>query len=391
MTKLADLTTTRVGGPAEHIITAETREELIEQACALWDSREDWLLLGGGSNTIVSDAGYPGTVLLVRTHGIEVLESDSTGQEGVAQEIPGKVRIRVQAGHNWDDLVAESVQRGWAGIEALSGIPGLVGAAPVQNIGAYGQELAEVLHSIEFLDAATYEPRRMLASELELGYRDSVIKQGLEGVVLSVDLLLSDAAVLMSQSSEVPRPLSEPIRFPQLAKALGVDLGKRVPLAVVRDAVLALRASKGMVLDESDYDTWSSGSFFVNPIVSERFARGLPADAPRFPVGDSEPAPAITTLEELNAGVPMRLAEPAREQQVKLSAAWLIERAGVPRGYRLPGSGAAVSTKHTLAITNRGAASAADVAELARFIVQRVQQEFGVLLAPEPNLYGLEL
>lgn len=378
---LSALTTMRVGGPAEEFVTAHTREELVEAAVSLWQRSHDWLLLGGGSNTVVSDEGYPGPVLLVRTSGVTRVDDPEAA--------PGTVRLRVEAGHDWDALVAESVERGWAGIEGLSGIPGLVGAAPVQNIGAYGQELSDVLHSIEFLDALTYEPRRMLASELELGYRDSAIKQGLEGVVLSIDIVLADAAVLAGESG--PEPLSEPIRFAQLATALGVEQGVRVPLRTVRETVLRLRAAKGMVLDESDYDTWSAGSFFTNPIVTERFARSLPQEAPRFPVADPEQAPAITTLEELEAGLPLRIPAPARERRVKLSAAWLIEHSGVPKGYRLPGSGAAVSTKHTLAITNRGAASAADVGELARFIVQRVQQEFGLVLVPEPNLYGIEV
>ncbi|MGO3148233.1 MAG: UDP-N-acetylmuramate dehydrogenase [Leucobacter sp.] len=373
----------RVGGPAERIVTAHTRDELIELAIELWDTREDWLLLGGGSNTVVADEGYPGAVLLVRTSGIERITDTELA--------PGSVRLRVQAGHDWDALVAECVDRGWAGIEALSGIPGLAGAAPIQNIGAYGQELSDVLHSIEFLSASDYEVHRMSAAELQLGYRDSVIKQGLDGVVLSIDLVLSDAAVLASAHSDGPVAISGRIRFPQLAAALGVDLGKRVPLSVARDAVLALRASKGMVLDEADHDSWSAGSFFTNPIVSERFSRGLPADAPRFPMGKREVPPAVMTLAELEAGYPLETPETPQEPRVKLSAAWLIEHADVPKGFRLPGSGAAVSSKHTLAITNRGAASADDVGELARFIVQRVQQEFGLLLAPEPNLYGIEL
>ena len=376
VTPLSSLTTMRVGGPAEELLVAETRDELIERAIELWERHDDWLLLGGGSNTVVADEGFPGPVLLVRTAGIEVVAD-------AAQE-PGRVRIRVQAGHDWDALVAECVARGWAGIEGLSGIPGLAGAAPVQNIGAYGQELSDVLHSIEFLDAASFEPRRIAAADLELAYRDSVIKQGLEGVVLSIDLDLTDAAA----GGEA---LSEPIRFPQLAGALGVELGERVALDVVRDTVVRLRASKGMVLDEGDYDTWSAGSFFTNPIVTDRFARSLPHDAPRFPVQQGAPKPAVTTFAELEAGQPLRLPQFAEERRVKLSAAWLIEHSGVPKGYRLPGSGASVSTKHTLALTNRGAASAADIGELARFIVQRVQQEFGLVLVPEPNLYGIEI
>lgn len=392
-TPLAELTTMRVGGPADRILVARDGQELAALATELWGGDEPWLLLGGGSNTVVSDEGFPGAVLLVRSGGFEVVDDP--------EQPAGRVRVRVQAGHDWDELVAACVERGWSGIEALSGIPGLAGAAPVQNIGAYGQELSDVLHSIEFLDRERGEVRRMTADELELGYRDSVIKRGLQGVVLSIDLLLSEGSAQASgvgrhaapetASGEPGAPLSEPVRYAQLASALGVELGERVPIRELRDSVLRLRASKGMVLDPEDHDSWSAGSFFTNPIVTERFARTLPENAPRFPLGDDEPAPAVTTFEELAAGVPMRVPPPAPERRIKLSAAWLIENAGVPRGFRLPGSGAAISSKHTLAITNRGGATAAQVAELGRFVVQRVQQEFGVILAPEPNLYGLEL
>ena len=393
-TPLSQLTTMRVGGPAERILIARSGDELVRCATELWHGDEPWLLLGGGSNTVMNDEGFPGAVLLVRSTGMEVVDDPEPPE--------GRVRLRVQAGHDWDAFVAACVERGWSGVEALSGIPGLAGAAPVQNIGAYGQELSDVLHSIEFLDRESGEVRRLAAEQLQLGYRDSAIKRGLEGVVLSIDLLLSagvavePAAPAGRHAAPIEAPaagdaLSEPVRYAQLAAALGVETGDRVPVRQLRDAVLRLRASKGMVLDPDDHDTWSAGSFFTNPIVTERFARTLPENAPRFPVGDDEPAPAVTTLEELAAGVPMRFPQPAPERRIKLSAAWLIENSGVPRGFRLPGSGAAISSKHTLAITNRGGATAAQVAELARFVVQRVQQEFGVILAPEPNLYGLEL
>lgn len=376
MTDLAELTTMRVGGPAERVLTARDAEELARLARELWAEGEDWLLLGSGSNTVVSDEGFPGAVLLVRSEGIERVPDPGLPET--------RVRLRVQAGHDWDALVAACVERGWSGIEALSGIPGRAGAAPVQNIGAYGAELGDVLHSIEFLDAERDEVLRLPAAELELGYRQSSIKAGREGVVLSIDLVL-DA------HPERENPLSAPVAYGQLADALGITIGQRVSLRELRRTVLRLRASKGMVLDEADHDTWSAGSFFTNPIVSEHFARHLPASAPRFPVDGEDPAPAVTSLEELMAGVPLRLPEPAGPRRVKLSAAWLIEQAGVPKGFRLPGSGAAISSKHTLAIVNRGAASAADVAELARYVVQRVQSEFGVVLVPEPNLYGLEI
>jgi UDP-N-acetylmuramate dehydrogenase len=359
-TPLSQLTTMRVGGPAERILVARSGDELVRCATELWHGDEPWLLLGGGSNTVMNDEGFPGAVLLVRSTGMEVVDDP--------EQPEGRVRLRVQAGHDWDALVAACVERGWSGVEALSGIPGLAGAAPVQNIGAYGQELSDVLHSIEFLDRESGEVRRLVEPAAPAGRHAAPIEAPAAG----------DA-------------LSEPVRYAQLAAALGVETGDRVPVRQLRDAVLRLRASKGMVLDPDDHDTWSAGSFFTNPIVTERFARTFPENAPRFPVGDDEPAPAVTTLEELAAGVPMRFPQPAPERRIKLSAAWLIENSGVPRGFRLPGSGAAISSKHTLAITNRGGATAAQVAELARFVVQRVQQEFGVILAPEPNLYGLEL
>lgn len=416
VTSLAELTTMRVGGGFERLLVAETAAELAEHAAALWDSGEDWLLLGGGSNTLVSDAGYPGTVLLVRNTGIEVVP-DAT--------LPaGKVRVRVQAGHDWDELVAWSVQQGYAGIEMLSGIPGLAGAAPVQNIGAYGGEVAQVLSSVTWYDRDWGQVREVAAADLHLSYRDSILKQGYEAVILSLDLVLQD-------NSAQPEPQSQPVVFPQLAKALEVRLGATVPLTAVRRAVLQVRARKGMVLNEADHNSWSCGSFFTNPIVTEKFARTLPADAPRFAVQQQRESDLVTTFEELAAGEELRLqgfggadaagfggaadagadadygaaapgavagadagavwAEPRQEPQVKLSAAWLIEHAGVRRGFRLPGSGAAVSDFHTLAITNRGGASAADVAELARYIVSMVQTEFGVILVPEPNIYGLEV
>lgn len=392
---LAALTTMRVGGPAERTLTAHTSEELASVAAELWAHDEPWLLIGGGSNTVVSDEGFPGTIVLARNTGIDAINDTDLA--------PGQVRLRVQAGHNWDELVAATVDRGLAGIEALSGIPGLAGAAPVQNIGAYGCELSDVLHSIEFLERGDSSPRRMSAAELDLGYRDSVIKQGLEGVVLSIDLVLTDrepargahrAATQGTDPDQIEAVA--PVRYAQLAAALGVELGAPVPIQEIRAAVLRLRASKGMVLDEADHDTWSAGSFFTNPIVNASFASGLPENAPKFALQAPEPAPGITSFEELAAGMPLRrpqidVAAQRAEKQVKLSAAWLIEHAGVPRGFRLPGSGAAISSKHTLALTNQGGATAAQVAELARFVVQRVQQEFGVILVPEPRLYGLEV
>ncbi|WP_260855779.1 UDP-N-acetylmuramate dehydrogenase [Curtobacterium sp. 9128] len=333
---LADLTTLRVGGPAARLLVADTTEDLVAYVQDAW-ADDDWLVVGGGSNLLVADAGFDGTVVVVRTRGVE---HDVTA-DGVT--------VRVAAGEPWDAFVATTVEHGWTGLEALSGIPGTVGASPVQNIGAYGVELSDVLTRAEFLDAATGERAWLDAAELALGYRTSTLKHGRRGVVLTVEFALgtdTDGGV--------------PVRYPQLAGSLGVELGARVAPSTIRSAVLGLRAGKGMVLDADDRDTWSAGSFFTNPIVSREFADTLPIDAPRWPAGD----------------------------EVKLSAAWLIEHAGVHRGYALAGSHAAISSKHTLALTNRGDASAAEVAELARYVQLTVLNRFGVALVPEPVVVG---
>ncbi|MBB5633427.1 UDP-N-acetylmuramate dehydrogenase [Cryobacterium mesophilum] len=346
--KFAELTTLRVGGEAREVLSPATADELVVAAREAWESGEQWLALGGGSNLLVADDGFDGTVIRVLTRGIE----EVTGS---------RATLRVAAGEPWDAVVAFAVEHGLSGIEALSGIPGSAGAAPVQNIGAYGQELSHVLEAIDFLDAGTGERMRLAASDLDLGYRSSALKdsperRGRRGIVLSLDLRL--------EVSE----LSAPIAYDQLATALGAAGGDRVPLAAVRAAVLTLRASKGMLLDPADPDSVSAGSFFTNPIVSENFARGLPDAAPRWILDPDAP-----------------------ESPVKLSAAWLIERAGITRGFSLPGSGAAVSSKHTLALVNRGGATANAIAELARYIHLRVLSEFGIRLQAEPQLVGVSL
>ena len=372
---LAELTTIRVGGVPERLVVADDRAALVDAVLEARDAAEDWLLLGGGSNTVASDDGFDGTVIHIRSRGIERLDAPE-----------GRIRLRVEAGEPWDDVVAFTVRHGWSGVEALSGIPGSTGAAPVQNIGAYGQELESALLGIEFLDDVTGEVSYLTRSELGLGYRTSVLKRDRRGVVLSVDLELTDSTV----PGDVGAPLSSPIGYAQLADALGVRPGSRVPIAELRRAVLALRSSKGMVLDPADPDSVSSGSFFTNPIVSESFARSLPANAPRWP---QDPLEADTVLTIPPGGVdPVDVPRLAGgEYTMKLSAAWLIEHAGIGRGFALPGSGAAISSKHTLAIVNRGNATATDVAQLAAFIQSRVQAEFGVLLQPEPVLVGLTL
>lgn len=364
-TTLAELTTMRVGGAATRILAPASTDELIATALEAWDSGEEWFILGGGSNVVVTDEGFDGTVIRVVTRGIERIE-------GAA---PGRVRLRVQAGEPWDALVAFTVQNGWTGIEALSGIPGSSGAAPIQNIGAYGQDVAETLVAIDYLDYLTGERVRLTADELELGYRASALKHGRQGVVLAIELDLYDTE----------DGLGRPVTYSQLASSLGVELGARVSLADVRSTVLRLRGSKGMVLDADDPDSVSAGSFFTNPIVGENFARTLPEACPRWPL-EPEPADVVVALGEEPA-VPVQ----RTDHRVKLSAAWLIEKAGIGKAFSLPGSRAAISSKHTLAIVNTGGATAEQIAELARFIQTRVFSEFGVRLQAEPILVGVTL
>jgi UDP-N-acetylmuramate dehydrogenase len=330
-----------VGGVPELLRVGTTRDEIVEQAKRLWREADEWLILGGGSNLVVAD----------RIPQLQVLKVDSKGVSATAAG-SGRISLVVEAGENWDDLVGGTVQAGLAGLEALSGIPGSVGAAPIQNIGAYGAEVASTIKRVGFAEYPNGETRVIETGELGFGYRDSVFKRGLLGAVTWVEFELENLG-----------GLSQPIAFPQLAKALGVEVGAQVPVAQVREAVIALRRSKGMVFDPADPDSRGCGSFFTNPIVSDGLARTLPADAPRWEVDED--------------GL-----------QVKLSAAWLIEHAGIRKGFSLAGSGAAVSSKHSLAITNRGTATADDVLQLAEFIQLRVANQFGINLQPEPNIVG---
>lgn len=355
--QLSDITSMRVGGAAERFVRPTTRDELVAEVLEAWSDGSAWLVIGGGTNLVVADDGIEGTVIQVATAGVERLADDV---------------LRIEAGHSWDDVVAYAVREGLAGIEALSGIPGSSGAAPVQNIGAYGQELADTLIAIDFLDYLTSAVIRLSAEELGLGYRSSALKAGREGVVLGIELQLAAS-------------VRGTIGYPQLASALSLDVGDTAPLGVIRDRVLGLRASKGMVLDAADPDSVGCGSFFTNPIVSEAFAQRLPADAPRWSTA-SEGADAVVPLGAAPAAPP----EPT-DAQVKLSAAWLIERSGIARGFRLPGSRVAISSKHSLAITNRGGGTAGEVAELSRYIRARVLADFGIDLQPEPVAVGVQL
>ncbi|HLP22627.1 MAG TPA: UDP-N-acetylmuramate dehydrogenase [Microbacteriaceae bacterium] len=371
---LSALTTLGVGGTPRSLIRATTREALIAASLEAFDD-ERWLLVGGGSNLLVSDEPFDGTVVVVATEGIDERRDGD------------RVQLTVEAGHNWDALVAFAVSHGWAGIEALSGIPGTVGAAPIQNIGAYGQELAGSLEAVEFLDARSGAIDWIPVERLKLGYRTSAFKGDgevpepeLTGTILRVQLTLHDTG-----------GESLPIGFEQLATSLGVPLGARVAVSHVRARVLELRASKGMVLDGADLDSRSAGSFFMNPVVSARVAAALPADAPRWPLDPEEPDLVVPLGELANYAHALMAPSSTGERQFKLSAAWLIEHAGVPKGFRLGTSRAAVSSKHTLALTNRGGATAEEIAQLARFIQSRVQAEFGIWLAPEPRCIDVDL
>ncbi|MEQ4204960.1 UDP-N-acetylmuramate dehydrogenase [Actinopolymorpha sp. B9G3] len=335
---LAELTTLRLGGPAKRLVEVEDTAELVEVLRACDAEREPVLVLGGGSNVVVADEGFPGTVVQVRTRGIQV-ESDSAC---------GGATVRVSAGENWDGFVVHAIGQGWVGVEALSGIPGLVGAAPIQNVGAYGQEVAQTLAQVRAWDRVDSVVRTIPVADCGFGYRTSRFKRTPERyVVLEVVFQLEKG------------DLGAPVRYAELARTLGVEIGKRAPLADVRTAVLGLRRGKGMVLDADDHDTWSVGSFFTNPIVAAEIAASLPVDAPRWPSGDG---------------------------QVKTSAAWLIERAGFGKGH---GDGVVrLSTKHTLALTNRGGAATTDLLRLAREVREGVRTKYGIELVNEPVLVG---
>jgi len=338
---LSELTTMRVGGEPAEIIVAKTRDDLIESTLGLWRTGEDWLILGGGSNLVVADEVPDLHVVKVETKGIQTFKTESST----------KKLVRVQAGENWDEFVAWAIENNLAGVEGMSGIPGTVGAGPVQNIGAYGQELSDTFVRLEFVDYETHEVVILEKTDLEFGYRDSIIKRGRAGLITWVELELEDFG-----------GLSAPITSGQIAGAFGVELGAQLPLAEVRASVLKMRASKGMVLSDSDPDSVSCGSFFTNPVVSHTFARTLPEVSPRW-----------ETLEDDGL-------------TVKLSAAWLIENSGIGKGFALPGSKAAISSKHCLAIVNRGGASAREIVQLANYVQLHVSNRFGITLVPEPNL-----
>lgn len=344
MTTFADLTTTRVGGPIADFVEATDEATLIDAVRTADAAGTPLLVLGDGSNLIAADEPFAGRVVAVRTTGMKVDADDCESNMAMC----GGVLVDVAAGMVWDDFVANAVRRQWVGVEALSGVPGRIGATPIQNVGAYGQEVAQTIARVRTFDRVDQQVRTFAAADCEFSYRNSLFKREAgRYVVLNVTFQLKMG------------DLSAPIAYPELASALGVDQGQRAPLDAVRDQVLALRRGKGMVLDAADHDTWSTGSFFVNPVVT----------ADRVPLGARS--------------------WPTEDGGHKLSAAWLIEQAGFPKGY---GAGPArLSTKHTLAITNRGQATAADVMALAGEIQTGVERRFGIRLTNEPTLLGVRL
>lgn len=370
---LAQLTTLRTGGAPSRMIDASTTDELVEALRDVWSTGDPWFALGGGSNLFVGDEPFDGSVVRVLTQGIERMPSP----------VPGRVRLRVQAGHDWDSLVAYAVGEGLGGIEAMSGIPGTVGAAPVQNIGAYGQEIVQTLAEVELIDESTGDVSTVPAAELGLGFRTSVLKHHYGSVPARRALILSVTLDLAEVGSGGRR-----IAGDQLRTALRLAPDDEVTLAWVRERILETRRSKGMVLDPDDPDTYSAGSFFQNAVVSASFARTLPDECPRWPVAPDLDPVLVIPLAAFDGYVPP---PSSVESDVKVSAAWLIEHSGLRKGFKLPRSRAALSSKHALALTNRGDATAAELAELARFIQGRVQSEFGLILQPEPVLVNVEL
>jgi UDP-N-acetylmuramate dehydrogenase len=339
-TLLAERTTLRLGGPATRVVAAQSSTELVDLVAAADQDGEPLLVLGGGSNLVVGDAGFDGVVVDVASRGVQV-ESDSCGG----------AMVTVAAGEDWDQLVERAVAEQWRGVEALSGIPGRVGATPIQNVGAYGQEVSDTVARVRTYDRHERRVRTLAGPDCGFGYRWSRFKAGPgRWVVLEVTFQLRLGS------------LGEPVRYAELARTLGLEPGDRAPSDEVRRAVLGLRSAKGMVLDPVDHDTWSAGSFFTNPVLEPD---QVPEGAPAWPQGE----------------------------RVKTSAAWLIEHAGLTKGYGLDrGSGrVGLSTKHTLALTNRGGATTEELLDLAREIRDGVRERFGVTLVNEPVLVGCHL
>ena len=335
---LADFTTLRIGGLADKLVEVSTEDDLITAVRDADAAGEPVLLLSGGSNVVIGDDGFRGTVIKIATRGIRVDADLCSG-----------AMVHIAAGEDWDAVVQRAIAEEWSGLESMSGIPGLTGSTPVQNVGAYGHEVAETIASVRVWDRVDNEVRTIFAADCGFSYRNSRFKADPSRyVVLDVtfQLKLGD--------------LSAPVGYAELARVLDVEPGSRAPMADVREAVLGLRRSKGMVLDPADHDTWSAGSFFTNPILDT--PAEVPAGAPQWPQPDG---------------------------RVKTSAAWLIEHAGVSKGFTI--GAAAVSTKHTLALTNRGTATAKELLSLAAHVRTQVHQAFNITLVSEPVLVNCTL
>ncbi|MFI9026692.1 UDP-N-acetylmuramate dehydrogenase [Streptomyces sp. NPDC053560] len=343
---LAPLTTFRLGGPAARLVTATTDDEVIAAVREADASGTPLLLVGGGSNLVIGDKGFEGTALRIATRGFAL---DGT-------------ELTLAAGENWSDAVARTVEAGLAGVECLAGIPGSAGATPIQNVGAYGQEVSSTITEVIAFDRQADETVTLTNAECDFSYRHSRFKEHPERyVVLRVRFALEDAD-----------GLSAPIKYPETARVLGVEAGDRVPAATARETVLKLRAGKGMVLDPEDHDTWSAGSFFTNPILTADEYQEFVAKV-HARLGDDVMPPAF----------------PTGDGRTKTSAAWVIDKAGFTKGY---GDGPArISTKHTLALTNRGAATTEDLLALAREVRDGVRAAFGVTLVNEPVMVGVGL
>jgi UDP-N-acetylmuramate dehydrogenase len=338
MTTLNKYTSLRVGGPAKKIINVATEAEIIAAIEAAGDS--PILIIGGGSNVLISDSGFEGTVIHIANNQAESEVDACSG-----------ATLTIGAGEDWDQFVAATISRGFAGLETLSGIPGTVGAAPIQNIGAYGHEVSEFITRVRTYDRESKAIKTFTNAECEFEYRNSHFKKHPgRYVVLSVQFQIRTGET------------STPITYAELAKKLGIEVGEKAPVVDTRKAVMELRAAKGMLLNPNDKDSWSAGSFFTNPIVSAEIAAALPEGAPKWPTADG---------------------------RVKTSAAWLIENSGIDKGQAH--GGARISTKHVLALTNSGSATAEELVQLARDVRTSVQEKFGITLEPEVNLVGISL
>ncbi|CAN2176590.1 MurB UDP-N-acetylmuramate dehydrogenase [Candidatus Nanopelagicaceae bacterium] len=338
MTELSKYTSFRVGGPASKIIQVSTEAEII---AAIEDAGDSpILIMGGGTNVLISDKGFEGTVIRISNNSVQSEVDACSG-----------ATLTIGAGEDWDTFVQTTIDRGFAGLETLSGIPGTVGAAPIQNIGAYGHEVAEFITRVRTYDRQEKALKTFTNSECEFSYRNSYFKAHPgRYVVLEVQFQIRRGE------------FSDPITYVELSKKLGIEPGDKAPVAATRAAVLELRASKGMLLKNDDHDSWSAGSFFTNPIISQQAADQLPNAAPKWPLNDG---------------------------RVKVSAAWLIENSGIHKGDEV--GGARISTKHVLALSNSGNATASDIAELAKRARNQVKEVFGITLEAEVNLVGVEI